>query len=167
MRKRTKTLFFILIFVMAMAISAAMTRVWIEEQTVPTGSLHDISQDEPALHLMKDELPTQANRNLMRLHAPAVGSVVTSPLPVAGEARGYWFFEADAPMHIEDAEGNVLGEGYIQTVGDWMTEDFVDWTGEIEFDEPTTSTGMLVLKNANASGEPERDIFLHIPVRFE
>lgn len=98
--------------------------------------------------------------------SPQAGDLVTSPLKLSGQARGYWYFEASAPVSVLDAEGNVLGQKYITAEGEWMTEDLVPFSGEITFSTPSTDTGEVVFKNDNPSGDVERDKYFRVPVRF-
>lgn len=97
---------------------------------------------------------------------PLPGKDVASPLQVAGKARGYWFFEANAPIEILDKDYNKLGESYIEAKGDWMTEDFVEFTGTISFEAPDDERGYLVFKRANPSSLKEHDREFRIPVLF-
>lgn len=93
------------------------------------------------------------------------GDLVSSPLTVSGRARGPWYFEASAPFSVLDANGNILAQSYVTAEGEWMTEEFVPFSGSITF-IPTTETGEVVFKNDNPSGDPERDKYLRIKVRF-
>jgi len=105
--------------------------------------------------------------NLIRVDTPTIGARVGSPLTITGEARGYWFFEASFGVEVRNAQGTVLTEHYIEATEDWMTEEFVPFRGEISFPaQAAGSTGSVVLKRANASGDPERDQELVIPVTF-
>ena len=161
-RKRAHILILILVFTMCMALSASATRVWLDAITPKESPKYLISDEDAAWRK-----PAEANRNLVRLYAPTAGALVTSPLTVTGEARGYWYFEASAPALLYDANGQEIARGYVTATDDWMTEDFVGFEGTLTFDVPETPSGTLVLKNDNPSGDPERDIFLHVPVRFE
>lgn len=98
---------------------------------------------------------------------PRPGQLVESPLHIEGRARGTWFFEASAPVALLKDNGEVLGESHIQATGDWMSEEFVDFSGEINFDPMGAGAGMLVLRNDNPSGMPENELRLEIPVIFE
>ncbi len=104
--------------------------------------------------------------NLIKVENPLPNMEVTSPLKVKGEARGYWYFEADAPIVLLDKDGKKLAESYIKATGDWMTEDFVDFSGTIDFDAPDDERGYLVFKRANPSDKPENDREYRIPVLF-
>jgi hypothetical protein len=102
----------------------------------------------------------------IRLDQPQPEQLVTSPLMVTGEARGYWYFEADFPVRLLDAEGHELAVAPAQAQGDWMVEEFVPFAVELEFAEPVTTRGELVLERDNPSGLPENDDQLVVPVRF-
>jgi hypothetical protein len=98
--------------------------------------------------------------------APRVEADVTSPLVVRGRAPGAWSFEADFPVDVLDADRRTVGEGFATMQGDWMTEEDVDFEGKVEFEQPDTETGYLVLRKANPSGEEENDDAVEIPIRF-
>lgn len=154
--KRTKILACILVFLMAMAVSAAATRVWLDALEPPAPPMAGIGREEP-----------KAGRSdRIRVETPKPGETVSSPLRVAGEARGWWFFEADFPVLLLDADGHTVVSHYAMTAADWMTEDFVPFESVLVFDPPATGTGVLVLARHNASGLPEHDDEIRIPVRF-
>lgn len=93
---------------------------------------------------------------------------VTSPLTLSGEVPGTWAFEASFPVQLVDAEGRVLGEAAAQLEGDWMTDEMVPFSVTVEFENPPSGSadGFLVLVKENASGMPEHDDTVRIPVTF-
>lgn len=105
-------------------------------------------------------------QDLIRIETPRPGTVVTSPLTVRGQARGFWFFEADFPVVLEDADGRQVAIAVASARGEWMTEDFVPFEATLEFQPPATPSGRLVLKKNNPSDLRERDDELVVPVRF-
>lgn len=105
-------------------------------------------------------------RNSIRIDSPRPNTEVTSPLVISGEARGTWYFEATFPIVIRDANGRELARSFAEAEGDWMTEDFVPFTANIEFNEPTTPTGTLILEKANPSGLPANADSLNVPINF-
>lgn len=112
-----------------------------------------------------------AKDNLIRIAEPRPNAVVKSPLVVKGMARGSWFFEATFPVAAVDWDGKIIGAGYVTAEKDWMTGDFVPFSGTIQFDVAEISgaysnRGALILKKANPSGLPEHDDALQIPVVF-
>ena len=99
--------------------------------------------------------------------APLPDQLITSPLIITGEARGTWFFEANFPVSLLDSNEKVLALHYAATEEEWMTEDFISFTATIEFDDPETATGFLVLDKNNPSDIREYDAQLIIPIRLE
>ncbi len=106
------------------------------------------------------------HNDMIRVFEPTVGQTVSSPLTISGEARGMWYFEADFPVRIEDANGNELGRYHATAQGDWMTEEYIPFTSELVFTTPTTESGVLILEKDNPSGLPEHADQIEIPVQF-
>jgi hypothetical protein len=104
---------------------------------------------------------------LITIDSPRPNATVSGPIAIKGKARGNWFFEASFPIELKDAKGNVLGQTHAQAQGDWMTENFVDYTATLTFPpQPKGSKGTLYLKKDNPSGDPARDDALIVPVVF-
>ncbi|HTW96393.1 MAG TPA: GerMN domain-containing protein [Candidatus Methylomirabilis sp.] len=102
----------------------------------------------------------------IKLTAPAANEIISSPLTVTGEALGNWYFEASFPVKLIGENGETLAQAPAQAQGDWMTTDFVPFKVTLNFDPGTSTIGMLILKNDNPSGIPEKDKQVAIPVRF-
>ena len=105
--------------------------------------------------------------DLIIVTSPQPDELIESPLIIEGRARSTWFFEGDFPIMLFDANGNPLARYFAQAQGEWMTEDFVSFTSQIEFEDPSTDTGVLVLEKNNPSGLAENDAKIEIPVRFK
>lgn len=107
--------------------------------------------------------------DLIRLDTPRPNQVVSSPLVIRGQARGYWFFEASFPVVLTNWDGLIIAEGIATAQSEWMTEEFVPFEATLEFivDENSYSNkGTLILRKDNPSGLPEYDDALEIPVVF-
>jgi hypothetical protein len=125
--------------------------------------------EEPFIENIGNELEKM---NLIRLDSPRPNQTISSPAIVTGEARGYWFFEADFPIFVVDWNGQIIGQGYASAEGEWMTEEFVPFRGTVTFDTSQiqnqySNRGALILQKSNASGLPEHDDALEIPVVLE
>lgn len=118
-------------------------------------------QDEP-----NDDADT-ATGSLIEIYEPLQDAIISSPVKVSGKARGTWYFEASFPVRVVDANGQELGIKPMQAQGEWMTEEFVPFEGEISFDSPTTQTGFVIFEKDNPSGLPENAMEVKIPVQFE
>ena len=105
--------------------------------------------------------------NLIRLWGPRPGEEIKSPLTIKGEAKGTWFFEGDFPIILTDWDGKIIAEGYATAKDQWMTEDFVEFEGTLNFEKPDFGeNGFLILKKDNPSDHAEFDDALEIPVKF-
>ena len=112
------------------------------------------------------------------IDTPTWGQLVTSPMQVSGKARGTWYFEANLPARLEDQDGKILAQKGFQAKGDpepptssgygagWMTEEYVPFEDVLEFTQPETEFGRLIIEKDNPSGLPEHDASFAIPVKF-
>jgi len=105
--------------------------------------------------------------DLIRIDNPRPNQSIESPLSVKGQARGYWFFEADFPVKLFDDNDFLLGIKPARALGEWMTEDFVPFEVTLPFAVPSTKKGKLVLEKDNPSGLPENADELIVPVTFQ
>jgi hypothetical protein len=96
---------------------------------------------------------------------PQANDLISSPLNISGQARGFWFFEASLPVRLTDLEGNLIAEHYAQAREDWMTTEFVPLSSSLIFSTTATS-GYLIIAKDNPSGLPEHDAEFSIPVMF-
>lgn len=127
----------------------------------------ETSINDPLFTPSPSAVPSNGPSNLIRLEKPGPDQLVSSPLVVAGEARGYWFFEANFPVRIYDANGVELGVAVAQADGEWMTEEFVRFHAVLRFKKPATTSGTLVLQKDNPSGLPEHEAELRVPISFD
>lgn len=91
------------------------------------------------------------------LKTPQKNDLVSSPLLIEGKARGGWFFEGVFPVKLYDEKGELLSVAIASSKGEWMTDDFVDFTSEMTFLVSTTTKATLVLQKDNPSGLSELD----------
>lgn len=107
--------------------------------------------------------------DLIVVDSPKPGDTISSTtVTITGKARGTWYFEASFPIEVVAStfgEAITIGQGHAEALSDWMTEDFVPFTATIELSKgPEKSQVVVVLKNANPSGDPVRDMELGIVV---
>jgi hypothetical protein len=106
--------------------------------------------------------------DMVILDAPLAGTRINSPLRISGRARGSWFFEASFPVILTDWDGKIIAEGPIMTASDWMTRDYVPFSGTLTFEKPSYGErGTLILRRDNPSGLPEHDAAYEIPILFD
>lgn len=105
------------------------------------------------------------------ISSPKTDEIVSSPVVVSGKARGSWFFEGSFPVGIYDSNDKLMGQAPVNFVQQsendtWMTEDFVDFQGRIEFSQPATDSGYMLFKKDNPSDNPELDESFKLPIKF-
>jgi hypothetical protein len=98
---------------------------------------------------------------------PFPGAVTGKTFGVIGRARGSWFFEASFPVTVLDKDGNVLAQSYAMTADDWMTNEFVDFRGEVSAPEWYIGPATMILSKDNPSGLPEHDAHISFPITIE
>jgi len=105
--------------------------------------------------------------NLIRITTPRPNQVIETPLIIEGEAWGNWYFEASFPIKIFDGKGNLLGTTIAQAKSNWMTEDFVPFSAELDFSFSSTEEGEIIFEKDNPSGLPKNDDQLKFPIYFK
>lgn len=109
-----------------------------------------------------------SSADMIVVENPHPGGVVGKEFVVTGMARGSWFFEASFPIEVIGADGNVIAGSFATAESDWMTTEFVEFKSEI-IDLPSAYLGpaTLIVRKDNASGLPEHDASVSIPIVVE
>ena len=119
------------------------------------------------LRFIIDNFAACPKEDLIQVENPKANEIISNPLTVKGMARGSWFFEASFPIKLFDDNNNLIAFAIAQAQENWMTEDFVQFEGEIIMTKkPTTQKGKLVLEKDNPSGLPENADSIEISVIF-
>lgn len=108
-----------------------------------------------------------SSEDLIKVELPFPGAVTGKTFKVTGQARGYWYFEASFPLEVLDKDGNTLVQSYATAQGEWMTEEFVPFEGNITVPESYIGPATLILHRDNASGLPEKDASIRFPITIE
>jgi len=99
------------------------------------------------------------------IEAPTAGAVIKSGMLIKGRARGNWFYEGDLPLVLEDDAGNELSRSFVTAQGEWMTKEFVPFTGTLSFTSPDEDLrGKLIFRKDNPTDRRELDDSTAIPV---
>lgn len=159
-----KFLFFFLGLILGMVIIWGITFVIQNRPEVEEKGIDSVKTDEPEKEDEAKKTST-ANKNVT-VTKPLANAEISSPLIVEGSARGTWFFEAVSFVKVVDEKGTELGSGNIQAVGDWMTENFVPFKGQISFDKTLSKTGFLIFEKSNPSGLKENAEEFKLPIKF-
>ena len=114
-----------------------------------------------------DFAPCPGEKEGILVSSPKRNETIKSPLIIEGEAKGFWFFEAQFTAELYDAKGNFLGRAILTAQKNWMSEDFVPFEGNLIFTQPQSPTGVLKFLSSNPSGLKENQKVFEVPVQFE
>lgn len=103
-------------------------------------------------------------KDFLIVEQPLGDSVIDSPVFISGKARGNWFFEAVLPVYLENQEGVTIATGYVEALDEWMSEEFVPFSGELTFIHDKTEDGFLIFGKNNPSALSEFDDSFALPV---
>jgi hypothetical protein len=138
---------------------------------VVVGAIFILQKPQKAQAPEEQRTPEEIEKmDLIRLDSPRPNDTIESPLVVKGQARGYWFFEADFPVVLVNWDGLIIATGIARAQDEWMTEEFVPFEATLDFtvDPNVYSTrGALILQRNNPSDLPQNDNALEIPIIFK
>lgn len=162
-------IFLLVLIIIGLALLATQ-KIWVpklvdriiqSEKTNPTAIVTPVPENPQSKFTYKN-----ASSDLVRVTLPFPDAVVGRDFSVIGEARGQWFFEANAPIQILDSSGNVLVNGYAMAQGEWMTTEFVPFKGDIKIPEFYTGKATLVFMKDNPSDLRENDASVSFPINI-
>jgi ABC-type cobalt transport system substrate-binding protein len=166
-----KTITKILIILIALLV------IWFAVHTInsktsqPESPTNNATSTNPDFDPNKEPViePTYSNASadIIQVELPYPGAVTGKEFTIIGKARGYWFFEASFPVELRSMDGNILGGGVATAVGDWMTEDFVPFTAEMQTPSAFIGPAILILKKDNPSGESQNEASVSFPITIE
>lgn len=164
MKKRYFLLLFVVLFAAALW---GLVRTVIDSTPVLQGT-PPVNTDTPVVPAAPE--PQPVNGADIIITKPAQGQTITSPIVITGKAKGNWFFEGTFPVALTKDDGTIVATAAAKAQGDWMTSDYVPFTATLTFvaPQPSTgsSTGYLVFKNDNPSGDSRFDKTLSIKVQW-
>ena len=111
-----------------------------------------------------DEPKISGNKEDLISFSVAPGDEVSGVLNFSGTVQNGYFFEGNIGINILDQNKKLLKAGNAMATTDWMTSEPVSFGGTIDLTGLPPSPGYLQIANDNASGLPENDKFIYIPI---
>lgn len=84
-----------------------------------------------------------------------------------GSIKNAYFFEANILINVLDANKNALKKSNATATTEWMTVEPVEFEGNIDFTGLTKGEAYIEIHNDNASGLPENDKSVLVPIIIE
>lgn len=130
--------------------------------------------EEPVIEdpVVLDPLPEDYDKSLLlgnvddliSLSITANSLMPAGILSYRGTIEGGYFFEANILINILDTDKNILKSSNAVATGEWMTSGPVDFEGNIDFTGLSAGAAYFEIHNDNASGLPENDKSILVPI---
>jgi hypothetical protein len=164
--KLNTVLLFILIILMVIAI-----KIMLKDKNT---YFPEFQSKKAELPVIDNSMPPVANSNQILGNKEDLisfsiwpGSKVHGVVSYRGKISGGYFFEANILVNVLDAKKKLLRAGHGMATSDWMTSGPVDFEGNIDFSGLPKGPAYIEIHNDNASGLPEHDKSILIPVVIE
>lgn len=114
---------------------------------------------QPAL-----EVDGKATMNDLVSFSIIPGQEVSGKMTATGSVKNGYFFEANIVTNIVDGNKKLLRQGHGTATTDWMTSGAVSFTTTLDFTGLPSGLAYVAIQNDNASGLPENDKMIYVPV---
>jgi hypothetical protein len=99
------------------------------------------------------------------IYSPLDTNAVTCPFVLTGKVPGNWFFEAEFQVRIISRTGEEITSSIASAYGDWMTEEYVDFSAEI-FCPECKGNAIVILQKNNPSDLEQNDDVATFDIKF-
>jgi hypothetical protein len=156
--KLNTILLLILIILMVIAI-----KIMLQNKALyfPTSSQNKIEQTNTTSDVTLQNL---GNKDDLISFSIKPGSTVHGILSYRGTIKGGYFFEGNIVINILDPAKKILKKSNAIAKTDWMTSGPVDFEGNIDFNGLQKGPAYFEIHNDNASGLPEHDKSVLVPI---
>lgn len=132
----------------------------------PNGETQTIGNtDEPDYQPVP--LEVSGNKDDLVFSSIKPGDTIGGQMTLLATVQGAYFFEGNIGITIEDIAGNILKQTYGMATTEWMTTGPVTFTSALDLTDIPPGPGYIVIRADNASGLPEHDKSIKIPVVFQ
>jgi hypothetical protein len=154
----------IIIAAILLAVVVFFVRFWVSKKDVNTEvDKKSVISDKNEGNVNNQKVAEGIN---IRVSSPSVNEIVTSPMKISGEAKG-WYSESSFIIKLLDDKGVVLAEGSAKSKGDGTKDEYVPFEADLEFDPKEAKNGNLVFEKSNPSGKAENAGSFSFAVLFE
>jgi hypothetical protein len=165
-----------IITILVIAIAAFGVGIWYADEygfALPSMSEESSGRDNPNVNVPTEPPPPiqivylNTMTDDIQIETPGAGAAVEKRFTVNGKARGNWYFEASMSLELRDVRNELLLQIPVQAQGEWMTMELVPFSTEVSVPGSYAGPATLVIRNGNASGLPEHDKSITIPISIQ
>lgn len=147
----------IIIILVIVALSVLFVLIFMIEGNIQSKKLIDDSVPQ-----INTEI--SGNKDDLMSFSIVPGQRVSGILNVTGSVKGAYFFEANIVLNVLDMNKNILVKSHGDATTDWMTSEPVSFKGSIDLSQVAKGPAYIEIHNDNASGLPENDKSILIPI---
>jgi hypothetical protein len=130
----------------------------------PSEVVNPISEVEKSIPVKNENVGVLGNAVDLVSFSIMPGSSVSGTMEAEGAVQGGYFFEGNLILRILSANKTILRTSYGTATTDWMTEGPVSFHATLNFTGLPPGPAYIQIHNDNASGLPENDKFILVPI---
>lgn len=126
------------------------------------------------VEIIDETMPSISNKELILGNKADIvsfsifpNSKVSGLVSYRGSVKGGYFFEGNILINVLDSNKKVLIKSNALATTNWMTSEPVSFEGYLDFSKVSKGSAYIEIHNDNASGLPENDKSILIPVIIE
>ncbi|QQR50411.1 hypothetical protein IPF86_00615 [Candidatus Nomurabacteria bacterium] len=164
---KTKNLIIlVVVIILLLALLFIVKNVPVRAPVGPDGETQTIGNtDEPDYQPVP--LEVSGNKDDLVFSSIKPGDSIGGEVILLATVQGAYFFEGNIGITIEDTAGNILKQTHGMAITEWMTIGPVTFTSALDLIGIAPGPGYIVIRADNASGLPEHDKSIKIPVVFQ
>jgi len=168
--KQNRTLFLLSAFALLFMVSCSASSLSSQQN-----SQTSITQTQQGIHVglniydpkVQTEQTVTQNGMIVNIMSPNLSLPLKSPAVIHGKVSGVYFSEGVFPVVLADAKGKEIVRTLAHADGEWMTQDFVPFTVELNFQKNGNNSAKLIFERDNPSGLPENGASQSFDVSLE
>lgn len=154
----------VLLLVLIILMIIALNFMFKNKSTYVDPILGDKTEDKVNEYTLNKSQMLGKTEDLISFSIASGTKVPKGILSYRGSIKGGWFFEANILINILDKDKNVIKASNAVAKTDWQTAEPVEFEGNIDFTGLPAGPAYFEIHNDNASGEPQFDKFIQIPI---
>ncbi len=160
-------LLFVLIILMIMAIVIMLKNKDTYLPILKENNKDTIVTIDKTMPIVFDKSKILGNKNDLISFSIEPNTKVNGIISYRGIIKGAYFFEGNILMNVLNMDKKVILKSNAVAKSDWMTAGPVDFEGNIDFTNLEKGPAYIEIHNDNASGLPENDKSILIPIIIE
>ncbi len=157
----------ILLFALIILVLITLLIMFLNKDTY----LPSLNGDKNSVEIIDKTMPPLENKEMIKGNKDDLVSFSISPnskviniLSFRGIVKGGYFFEGNILINVLDSNNKKIIQSNAIATTEWMTSDPVEFEGYLDFSNAPKGKAYIEIHNDNASGLPENDKSILVPI---